>query len=383
MESIQLSIPNLTGNEKKYLLDCIETNFVSSVGPYVQKFEEEFAKFHEVKNAVAVMNGTAALHISLILSGVKKDDHVFMPSLSFIAAANAISYTGGKPVLIDSNWDTLSLCPKSLERFLSENYEVVEGTCFHKKNKTKAKAIVVIHTFGNIAQMDEILEIAKKYKLKVIEDACEALGAKYKGKHAGTMGDFGCFSFNGNKIVTSGSGGMLLSKNDEDSLKAKHLTTTAKVDSLYFEHDEIGYNYRMVNVLAAIGLAQFERIEEFLETKKKNFEIYKRELGNIEGVSLHESTMKEASNYWFYSLVVGETCKVDRSLLMDRLIGEGINVRPAWTLIENQLPFKGILKSKTEKSLEIQSRIISLPCSTNLSEDEILRICNFIKKTLK
>lgn len=380
---IPLSIPNLKGNEKKYLMDCIDTNFVSSVGPYVTKFEDEFAKYHGQKHAVAVVNGTAALHISLILSGVEAGDHVFIPSLCFIAAANSIKYMSAKPVLIDSEWSTLSLCPISLEAFLRENYSVKNGNCVHNKSGEVAKAIILVHTFGNMANTEELLRIASEFKLKVIEDACEALGSERGGEKAGTIGDFGCFSFNGNKIITSGAGGMILAKSEIDAQMAKHLTTTAKVDSLHFEHDKVGYNYRMVNVLAALGLAQFEILEEFLKIKKSNYERYCLALSGVKGLKIHASTNGQNPNYWFYSLIVEDDFPLSRDELMGKLIDLSIGVRPVWTLIEDQLPYLNSLKSETKISRDIQSRIISLPCSTNLTESEIEEICEKLKSFKK
>ena len=258
MNKILLSIPNLKGNEKKYLLDCIDTNFVSSVGQYVDKFEEAFAAYHKSPGAVAVVNGTAALHISLQLAGVQTNDEVIVPNLTFIAPANAVKYLGAHPVLVDSSWETLGMCPVKLKQLLESDYKLVDGVCQNRKTERPLRALVVMHTFGNLVDIESILNIAEEFHLKVVEDACEALGASINGQKAGTFGDFGCFSFNGNKIITSGGGGMILAKNHDDLKKAKHLTTTAKINSLFFEHDEVGFNYRMVNILAALGLAQFE-----------------------------------------------------------------------------------------------------------------------------
>ncbi|MBT3585651.1 MAG: LegC family aminotransferase [Halobacteriovoraceae bacterium] len=376
---IPLSIPNLCGKEQEYVNQCFEDNFVSSVGPFVDQFEKEFASFLEIENSTAVINGTAALHLSLILSDVKEGDEVLAPNLTFIAPLNVIRYCGATPILLDSEWDTLSLCPEDLENFLRENTEIKNQSCINKKTGKIIKALIVVHVLGNSAKLGPIVNICKKYHLKLIEDASESLGAKYEGKHLGTLGDFGCFSFNGNKIMTTGGGGVLVCKNQNDSTKAKHLSTTAKVNGLEFIHDEVGYNYRMVNILAAIGCGQLENMPQFLKTKRENFKIYEENLKEFNFGQLHSVKDFTQTNFWFYSLVLDSSNEEKRMQLIQYLNDAGIQVRPIWALMEDLPMFKSCQTGNITISREIYNRVINLPCSTSLTSLQVEKVVKVLK----
>lgn len=382
MNKIPLSIPNLSGNEKKYLNQCVDTNFVSSVGSFVSDFEEKLAKFLDVKHAIAVVNGTAALHLSLVGFDIGKGDEVLVPNLTFIAPLNAVSYTGATPILIDCELDTLGICPQKIEEYIEENAQLEDGVLRNKKTGHIIKAIMPVHIFGFGCKMDELQRIAKKYSLKVIEDASEALGSQEGGKFFGTYGDLGCFSFNGNKIITSGGGGMIVTDNTEMAKKLKHLSTTAKINGLYFEHDEIGYNYRMVNVLAAIGLAQLEQIEGFMEVKLKNALLYKEKTRNLRGFSYFWPENNQKPNHWFYSIVLDDEIAEERDKVIDYLQENGVDCRPIWKLMNELSMFKKLPHGDLSQSKYISEKIINVPCSTNLKEDEIIKVVDKLSEAI-
>ena len=380
MKKISLSTPNLCGNEWTYIKKCLDDNFVSSAGQFVDEFENQFTKYLGVKNAIAVMNGTSALHMSLLLSGVSQNDEVLVPNLTFVAPLNAVSYLGAHPVLLDSSWDSLGLCPLKLKQFLEKNCSLINGKCFNKKTERFIKAIIPMHTLGTSVDMNPILDLSKKYQLKVVEDASEALGAMYKNKFLGTLGDFGCYSFNGNKIITSGGGGMIVTNNESLAKKAKHISSTAKVSkSLHFVHDEIGYNYRMVNILAALGLAQFENLDYFLNIKRRNAEIYFERLKGSEKFNFFMPPNNLDTNHWFYALILKDDASLNRDKVIDFFIKNGIDVRPLWTLMEDLPMYKGCFKGDLKTSREIRKRVINLPCSTSLKEEDIHHISNIIE----
>ena len=377
---IPLSIPNLAGNEWKYIKECLDENFVSTAGKYVDKFEHSFANFLGIDRAVAMMNGTAALHIALRLSGVLPNDEVIAPNLTFIAPLNAIEYQFATPILLDSDPNNYGISEKSLKKFLENQCEVINDVCINKETGAIVRAIILVHIFGYSANLFPIIDLCRKFNIKLIEDASEALGTKYKGKYCGTLGDFGCFSFNGNKIMTTGGGGMLIAKNEQLLAQAKHLSTTAKIDNVYFDHDEVGYNYRMVNILAALGCAQIEQLHQFLEIKKQNFLRYKEIIDNINGLSLLEDTENEP-NYWFYPLIVEESFPLTRDELMNYLIENSIQVRPIWKLMEDLPMFKrsaNLVNLSISRS--IYNKVLNIPCSTNLKEEDLHTVCEILKK---
>lgn len=377
---IPLSIPNLCGNELKYLKECIDTNFVSSVGQFVCDFEKSFAKYLGVKRAVAVVNGTAALHLSLMVAGVGPGDEVLVPNLTFVAPLNAVRYLGANPILIDANPDNFSMCPNALSEFLRMNTHIIDGKCINKTTKKQIKVALPVHVFGMAAELDNLLKICNDYNISLIEDASESLGSKYKGKYTGTFGLTGCFSFNGNKIITSGGGGMIVSDDEQVANRLKHLSTTAKTSALEFTHDEVGYNYRMVNLLAAVGLAQFENLDKFLKIKHQNANRYVQKLEGIKGVEFHANANFNQSNCWFYSLKVNEYFPLSKDDLIHFLIDKGIEVRPIWKLMEDLPMYSQCQKSLGNIARNLYETVINLPCSTNLSISEVDYICETLKR---
>ncbi|WP_194190934.1 LegC family aminotransferase [Clostridium chrysemydis] len=374
MNFIPLSVPNLKGNEKKYVLDAIEKEWVSTGGDYINKFEDNIAKYVNVPLAVSCQSGTSGIHLSLIEAGVKSGCEVIVPTLTFIAAVNPVKYLNAEPIFMDCD-DSLTLDPIKLKEFL-ENECIFDGKILiNKHSKKEIKAIVVVHIFGNLANMEKIMELSKKYNLKVIEDATEALGSKftfgkYKGKHAGTIGDFGIYSFNGNKIITTGGGGMIVSNDLEKLNHIKYLSTQAKDDTLHYVHNEIGYNYRMTNIQAAIGLAQLEELDSLIKTKKENYLRYKKEIEKIDKLSLIDFSKEIEPNYWFYGLNV-EKSKYDVDMWIKLLQENNIQTRPIWGLIHEQLPYKDNYSYKIEKAKYYVKNIINIPCSSNLKSEEV------------
>lgn len=384
---IPLSVPNLKGNELKYVVDAVEQEWVSTGGAYINKFEEAIAEYLNVDGAVACQSGTAGLHLSLLLSGVDAGDEVIVPTLTFIAAVNPIKYLGANPIFMDCD-DSLTMDANKLKMFCEEQCEFINEKLINRTTKKHIKAIVVVHVFGNIADMDEIMKIGMRYNLKVIEDATEALGSsfisgKYKGKFAGTIGDFGVYSFNGNKIITTGGGGMLLAKDLEMLKRAKHLSTQAKSDELYYIHDEIGYNYRMTNLQAALGVAQLEQLDKFIKVKKKNYELYKLELNKINGLSILNFKEDVSPNYWFYSLLIDEQkFMLNRDELLHKLQEYGIQTRPIWGLIHHQKPYNAYQAYNIEKAEYYINCILNIPCSTNLCGDDVISVIECLKSII-
>lgn len=380
---IPLSVPNLKGNEKKYVLDAIENEWVSTGGKYIDQFEEDIAEYLNVNGAVACQSGTAGLHLALILSDIKQDDEVIVPTLTFIAAVNPIKYIGASPIFMDCD-DSLTIDCDKVEKFCLTECEFCNGVLINKNTQKKIKAIIVVHVFGNIANMKRIRELADKFNLKIIEDATEALGTyyvtgKYEGKFAGTIGDIGVYSFNGNKIITTGGGGMLVSNNLDTLKKAKYLSTQAKDDSLYYRHNEVGYNYRMTNVQAAIGIAQLEQLKKFIKIKKENYFTYKKGLENINGFDLVSFDKNIEANYWFYSLIIKNE-NISRDKIMEVLLSKGIQTRPIWGLIHEQKPYINCTNYNIEKAKYYEEHIINIPCSSNLSYKEIQFIISSLKE---
>lgn len=375
---IPLSVPNLKGNELKYVTTAVETEWVSTGGPFVSDFEVKLAQYVHCSNAVSCQSGTAGIHTALIILGIERDDEVIVPTLTFIAAANPVRYIGAEPVFMDCD-DSLCMDPVKLRRFCQEECCFKNGKLLDKKNGRHIKAVIVVHVFGNMADMESILEIAKQYNLKVIEDATEALGTyyttgTYAGKYAGTMGDIGIYSFNGNKIITTGGGGMIVSENSDYLKLAKHLTTQAKSDELYYTHDMVGYNYRMTNLQAALGLAQLEQLEQFIDIKLRNYREYSKILKNIRGLSLLPFCDMIRSNHWFYGVFCGEDYPVDRDQLIHYLAENKVQSRPIWGLINEQFPYQDARAYQIERARYYWKHVVNIPCSTNLSNDDIQQV---------
>ncbi|MCR9203901.1 MAG: LegC family aminotransferase [Halobacteriovoraceae bacterium] len=378
---IPLSVPNLRGNVEKYLQECVETNFVSSAGPFVDKFENTFAEFVGTKHAIAVMNGTAALHLSLLTLGVEARDEVLTQNLTFIAPINAIKYCGADPVFFDSNKDDLSINIDQLEAWLENQTKRKEDGYYYNKNSgRRIKALLPIYIFGHVMDMERICSLTEKYNLSLIEDASEALGAQRISQYAGTFGHTGCFSFNGNKIATSGGGGMIVTNDDLLAKKLKHLSTTAKTDPVNFVHDEIGFNYRMVNLLAAVGLSQLECLSEFLKIKKENYFFYKDSFEGLNKAKFFVPREENFSNHWFYSLIFKEGCDLELSEVIQKYQENQIQVRPIWKPMSELPMFKNCEKADLSFSTDLAKRTINIPCSTNLTKEERVRVVQVTKE---
>ena len=385
---INLSVPNLSMDILENLKECLESGWVSTGGRFIPEFETKVKNYMKTKFAAGVQSGTAGLHMSLQVLGVQRDEEVFVPTLTFIAAVNPTTYLGASPIFIDCN-DSLCMDPLKLEKFCSEECDFKEGVLVNKKTNKKIRALVIVHIFGNMADMEKIMDIAKKYNLKVLEDATEALGTyytegKYKGKYAGTIGDIGVLSFNANKIITTGGGGMVVGDNEELVEKVRFLSSQAKKDTLYFIHDEIGYNYRMLNLQAALGTSQIDQLESFIETKIKNYKIYKEELEKIEGLEILPFVEGIRANHWFYSLKIDkEKYGIGRDELLQKLVDAGIQTIPIWGLIHQQKPYSTCQSYEIEKALYYYDRILNLPCSSNLTEKEVYQVIEKIKEFKK
>ena len=385
---INLSVPNLSMDILDNLKECLESGWVSTGGRFIPEFETKVKNYMKTKFAAGVQSGTAGLHMSLQVLGVQRDEEVFVPTLTFIAAVNPTTYLGASPIFIDCD-DSLCMDPLKLEKFCSEECDFKEGVLVNKKTNKKIRALVIVHVFGNMADMEKIMDIAKKYNLRVLEDATEALGTyytegRYKGKYAGTIGDIGVLSFNANKIITTGGGGMVVGDNEELVEKVRFLSSQAKKDTLYFIHDEIGYNYHMLNLQAALGTSQIDQLESFIETKIKNYEIYKEELEKIEGLEILPFVEGIRANHWFYSLKIDkEKYGIGRDELLQKLVDAGIQTRPIWGLIHQQKPYSTCQSYEIEKALYYYDRILNLPCSSNLTEKEVYQVIEKIKEFKK
>ena len=385
---INLSVPNLSMDILDNLKECLESGWVSTGGRFIPEFETKVKNYMKTKFAAGVQSGTAGLHMSLQVLGVQRDEEVFVPTLTFIAAVNPTTYLGASPIFIDCD-DSLCMDPIKLEKFCSEECDFKEGVLVNKKTNKKIRALVIVHVFGNMADMEKIMDIAKKYNLKVLEDATEALGTyytegRYKGKYAGTIGDIGVLSFNANKIITTGGGGMVVGDNEELVEKVRFLSSQAKKDTLYFIHDEIGYNYRMLNLQAALGTSQIDQLESFIETKIKNYEIYKEELEKIEGLEILPFVEGIRANHWFYSLKIDKKkYGIGRDELLQKLVDAGIQTRPIWGLIHQQKPYSACQSYEIEKALYYYDRILNLPCSSNLTEKEVYQVIEKIREFRK
>ena len=377
---IPLSIPNLAGKEWEYVKQCLDTGWISTAGSFVDRFEVEFAKYLGVDGAVSVVNGTAALHIALQLLGVENNDLVIVPNVTFVASANAISYLGASPLLIDIDQDSWQMDLNLLENFLSTDCMLDRsGILVHRETSRKISALMIVHVQGNICDMDRLLAICNEYKLPVLEDAAEALGAKYKGQNAGILGDIGCFSFNGNKIISTGGGGMIVSRNSEYMKRAKHLTTTAKVDALTYFHDEVGYNYRLVNVLAALGVAQLEQLHSFIDSKINTATYYRDNLKGVGDIGFQIVRDDVESNEWLFTIT---TCSMQE--LLDYLNANGVMSRPFWIPM-NQLPMysNNLYINKSNVSATVHGTALSIPCSTNILQCDLEKVVSKIRMFFK
>ena len=361
---IPLHEPRFSGNEKKYLNECIDSTFVSSVGKFVDEFENKIASYTGAKYAIATSNGTSALHISLLISGVESGDEVITQPLTFVATCNAISYCNASPVFIDVDKDTMGMSPIALESFLKANTTVKNQQCVNKSTGSIIKACIPMHTFGHPCRIEEIQKICKEWHIILVEDSAESLGSFYNNQHTGTFGELGVISFNGNKVITSGGGGCILTNNEDLAKKAKHITTTAKEPHKWeYTHDMVGYNYRMPNLNAALIVAQLEQLDGFLKSKKALAKLYKEffQNGDIHFVTDPENAK---SNYWLNSIILKS--KDQRNLFLDETNSQGIMTRPIWVLM-NKLPmFEEAQCGDLTNAEWLEERVVNIPSSVVL-----------------
>ena len=382
---IPISVPSIQGNEWKYIKECLDTEWVSSAGKYVDLFEQKIAEYTGVKYAIACVNGTAALHISLLVAGVKTNDEVIVPTLTFISPINVVRYCNAYPVFMDAD-DFYNIDVEKTIQFIEDDTIFKNSFTYNRKTNRKISAIIPVHIFGNAVDMEKLVSICKERNIKIIEDATESLGTvytkgKFSGRHTGTIGELGCLSFNGNKIITTGGGGMILTDNEDYAKRAKYLTTQAKDDEVKYVHNEVGYNYRLTNIQAAFGVAQTEQLPEYLKIKKKNYQSYKQEIDDIPGLHLTETPDCADNNHWMYALQIDkEIYGKDREELMQYLTENKIQNRPVWYLNHLQKPFKDCQNYKIEKAIELWEKTLNIPCSVNLKKNEISRIINVLKK---
>lgn len=364
---LPLHEPNFGGNEWAYVKECLDTGWVSSVGKFVDRFEEELAAYTGVKRAVAVVNGTAALHVSLLLAGVKANDEVLIPALTFIATANAVSYCGAIPHFIDSEELTLGVDPRKLNIYLEEIAEQRPDGCYNRLTGRRIKAIVPMHTFGHPVDLDPLSEVCQRYGIVMIEDAAESLGSFYKERHTGQWGTLSALSFNGNKTITTGGGGAILTNDEELGRLAKHITTTAKVPHRWeFNHDMVGYNYRMPNINAALGCAQLEQLPGFLADKRDLAERYRQAFAGMPGIRFFSEPANSQSNYWLNTLLLEEECAGHRDALLAASNDAGIMARPAWTLMHKLPMFTSCPKMDLSVAESLERRLINIPSSAIL-----------------
>ena len=384
---IPLSIPNFEGNERKYVDDALEQGWVSTGGAYINKLEEQMAEFLHVEKVAACQSGTAGLHLALMECNVLPGDMVIVPTLTFIAAVNPVRYQFAEPVFMDCD-DSLCMDPVKLRKFCENECQLENDVLIHKASGKSVKALVVVHVFGNLADMEAIMDVAEEYHLKVIEDATEALGThytagRYEGMFAGTIGDFGAYSFNGNKIITTGGGGAVTARNPKDVAHIQYLSTQAKDDPHFYIHNEVGFNYRMTNLQAALGVAQMEELPEFIERKHKNLDLYRKAFEGFEYGHLLGFREGTYSNQWFYSLEIDRT-KVTASMrdIINRLQESGVQTRTIWGLIHEQLPYKDSIAYEMEKAPYYSNCILNIPCSTQITEEEVNYATEQIKAVL-
>ena len=373
---VLLSGPNINGNEWKYVKDCLDTGWISSVGSYVTDFEKKISDYVGSKYAVATSSGTSALHLSLLLSEVKNNDLVLVTNVTFIATLNAIKYVGASPILIDIDENSWQIDLDLLSDFLDSKTEIRDDVCILKVTGQRIKAIVPVHVLGNMCDINKLVSICKKHNISIVEDAAESLGSSFEGKHSGTFGELGCFSFNGNKIITSGGGGMIVTDNEDLAKRAKHLSTQAKADNFEYFHDAIGYNYRLTNVAAAIGLAQLEQLDNFIQKKHFIKDFYINSLNGLGDINFQTVDKNVNSNWWLFTIKTKNQKKLLKSLNENKL-----QSRPFWIPM-NKLPmYKNELYiSKNDISDKVYSNSLSIPCSTNISNKELSMVVDCIKK---
>ena len=376
---IPLFVPHLAGKEWEYVKECLDSNWVSSAGPFVERFEKALSDYVDTKHAVATVNGTAALHVALIVAGVEPDDEVLIPSLTFIAPANAIRYANAWPVFIDVEPKYWQLDGQKLSDFLHNECESKNGLLRNRTSGRRVRAILPVHILGHPCDMDPILEVARKFDLKVVEDATESLGARYKERQVGNLSDVACFSFNGNKVITTGGGGMIVTNDDRLAEKARYLTTQAKDDPVEYVHNEIGYNYRLTNIQAALGCAQMENLDQFVGRKRTIAGKYEQAFRSVTGLTLPEEAGWAYSTFWLYTVRVSpDKFGVDSRQLMHTLRGCGIQARPLWQPLHLSNAHAGAQQYRIEAADIINREALSLPSSVGLTDEEQDRVIEVV-----
>ena len=369
---IPLCVPHISGNEWEYVKDCLDTGWVSSVGSYVTRFEKMTADYVGTKHAVAAVSGTSALHTALLVAGVEPDDEVIVSNLSFIAPANAIRYCGASPVFVDVDPDYWQMDHRIVAEFLKTKCSVSQGVLVNKETGRRVRAVLPVHILGHPVDIDPILELAREYNLPVIEDATESLGAVYKDRKVGRLGDIACFSFNGNKLITTGGGGMIVTDNDEWAARAKYLTTQAKDDEIEYVHGSVGYNYRLTNVQAALGCAQIEQIEPFIEKKRAIAKRYEHAFRTLPGLSPMPRAAWADPVYWLYTILIDEaTYGEDSRALMRRLAQNNIQARPLWQPLHRSPAHPAAQSCGGEVAEKLNRTALSLPCSVGIEPHEL------------
>ncbi len=377
---IPLVVPEIRGNEWRYVKECLDTNWVSSTGAFVDRFEKEIASRVGAPFAVATVNGTSALHVALLLAGVQPEDEVLVSTLTFIAPVNAIRYVGAWPVFIDAEPVHWQMDPAGVVDFLERGCRWQEGALFNRDTGRRVAALIPVHVLGHPVDLDPILEAARRYGLKVIEDATESLGAAYKGHCVGSLGEIACFSFNGNKTITTGGGGMLVTGNEEWARKARYLTTQAKDDPIEYVHKEIGYNYRLTNLLAAMGCAQLEQLDGYIAAKRRIAHRYDEELRNLSGISLMKEASWAFSSCWMYTLLVNEASfGMDSRQLLRSLNSKRIQTRPLWQPIHRSAAHRDRKAAEMPVAEKLYRQALSLPCSVGLTEEDQSRVIEEIQ----
>ena len=379
--TIPLSVPELRGNELKYLKECISTNWVSYVGPFVSRLEEVVARTAGTPFAVATNSGTAALHTALMIAGVGPGDEVLVPDLTFIAPVNAVQYCGASPVFIDVTPDTWQIDPAQIEDFLTNKCRRKNGAAVNKRTGRPVKAVIPVHLLGHPCDMDPILALAKRHRLIVIEDAAESMGTRYKGKPVGGLGDMGCFSFNGNKIVTAGGGGAIATCREGWARRAKYLTTQAKDSAEEYIHHTVGYNYRLTNIQAAVAVAQMEKLEEYVGIKRRIAARYDEAFRSVPGLTRPYEAPWAFSTFWLYTVLIDEKAfgRTSRELLKE-LNRQGVQARPLWAPIHQQKPYRSCQTHQIKVASELYRRAVSLPSSVGLKNKDQERVIQLIQR---
>jgi len=377
------AVPHLAGNEWKYLKECLDTNWVSSAGPFVGRFEREVARYLGLPHAVATVNGSAALHVALLASGVTAGDEVLLPAFTFVATANAVAYCGAHPVFLDSEEVSWGLDPVRLAEFVEGECEVRSGHVVNRRTGRVVRALLPVHLYGHPCDLDPMLALARRYPMAVVEDSAEALGARYRGRAVGSEGLAGCLSFNGNKVITTGAGGMVLTRDEAIAARVRQLTTQARGDAIEFVHDEIGFNYRLSNLHAALGVAQLEQLDGFVEDKRGTAAFYQQAFAGMDGVAPFVEAAWARSTYWMASLLLDEGRCPDVAALIRDLNAAGIEARPLWRPLHRQPAFRDAQTAAAPVAERLHARGLSLPCSVGITPEERQAVVDAVVRRLR